>query len=121
MTDKITASNSFLIWTNDNSRILLALRASEWEEESKAEFKEATTGPIIVYDSREPFLKWDAIRNRSSLAIPAVVDIKTGEVKELLPEGRYNSMRLAKDDSLITYAMTYPLKTAYGSDRQSGQ
>ena len=30
-TDKVIASNSFLIWTNDGSHILLALRAEEWE------------------------------------------------------------------------------------------
>ena len=54
-TDKPIASNSFLIWKNDGSGVLLALRAAGWEEQSRAMFREATVGPIIVYDSREPF------------------------------------------------------------------
>lgn len=117
-TDKAIASNSFLIWTNDGNHILLALRAGDWEEKSLALYKEATEGPIIVYDSREPFLKWDAIRNRSNLIIPALVDVESGEVKELLPENTYRGIRLAADDSFITYTVTTPSKTIYGRSRE---
>jgi dipeptidyl aminopeptidase/acylaminoacyl peptidase len=120
---KTIASNSFLIWMNDGSGILLALREEGWEEKSREMFTEATVGPITVYDSRKPFLKWDSIRDQSSLIVPALVDLKTQTVKELLPEERYGGVRLAKDDSFITYIVTCPIKTEYGQNyyRQGGR
>ncbi|MBN2247014.1 MAG: S9 family peptidase [Candidatus Aminicenantes bacterium] len=120
---KVIAASSFLIWTNDGSGILLALREKEWEEKSREIFKEATIGPITVYDSRKPFLKWDEIRDRSLLVVPVLVDLKTRELKELLPEERYGNLRLAKDDSFITYVVTSPVKTEYGQNyyRQGGR
>lgn len=120
---KAIASNSFLVWTNDGSSILLALREEDWEQKSREMFTEANVGPITVYDSRKPFLKWDAIRNRSSLIVPALVDLKTQRVTELLPEERYSGVRMAKDDSSITYIVTYPIKTEYGQNyyRQGGR
>ncbi|NOR52987.1 MAG: prolyl oligopeptidase family serine peptidase [Candidatus Aminicenantes bacterium] len=121
--EKKIASNSFLIWRHDGTGIFLALRADGWEEKSRTLFKEATEGPIIVYDSREPFLKWDVLRDRTSLLIPALVDIKTRKVRELFPEERYSQIRLAKNDSFITYIVTYPIKTEYGKNyyRQGGR
>jgi dipeptidyl aminopeptidase/acylaminoacyl peptidase len=120
---KSIASNSYLIWSQDGSRLLLALRDNGWEKESQAMFKEATVGPIIVYDSREPFLKWDVIRDQALLLIPALVSLEDRAVTELLPEARYGSVRLAEDDSFITYDVTYPLKTEYGQNyyRQGGR
>ena len=120
---KAIASNSFLIWINDVSGILLALREQDWEEKSREMFTEATVGAITVYDSRKPFLKWDAIRDQSSLIVPALIDLKTQKVKELLPEERYSGIRLAKDDSFIAYIATYPIKTEYGQNyyRQGGR
>jgi dipeptidyl aminopeptidase/acylaminoacyl peptidase len=120
---KVIATNSFLIWTNDGSRILLALREKGWKEKSQEMFTEATIGPITVYDSRKPFLKWDEIRDRSLLVVPVLVDLKTREAKELLSEERCGNLRLAKDDSFITYVVTYPVKTEYGQNyyRQGGR
>jgi hypothetical protein len=46
-TQKNIASNSFLIWTNDSTSILLTLREDGWEEKSRQIFKEATVGPVI--------------------------------------------------------------------------
>ncbi len=122
-TGKQIASNSFLIWKNDGRGILLALRAEGWEEKSRAMFQEATVGPIIVYDSREPFLKWDVLRDQASLQVPVEVDLGSGAVRELLPENRYSSVRLAEDDSFLAYVETYPIKTEYGQNyyRQGGQ
>ncbi len=120
---KPIASYSFLVWKNDGRGILLALREKEWEERSRTLFQEAVQGPIIVYDSREPFLKWDVIRDQAALHIPALVDLDKGQVEELLPEGRYSSIRLAKNDSFLTYVETYPLKTEYGQNyyREGGR
>jgi len=115
-TEKRISSSSFLIWTNDNANIILGLRAAEWRKKSLVLFQAATQGPVIVYDSREPFLKWDVIRDQAMLQIPALVDIRKGSVKELLPEDRYSQMRLAKDDSFLCFIKTYPLKTEYGQN-----
>jgi len=122
-TDQQIATNSFLIWKNDGSGVLLALRAEGWEEKSRAMFHEATVGPIIVYDSREPFLKWDVLRDQALLQIPAEIDLGDGSVRELLPESRYSSVRLAEDDSFLAYVETYPIKTEYGQNyyRQGGR
>jgi len=120
---KSIASNSFLTWSRDGTRILLALRDDTWEKKSQAMFTEATVGPIVVYDSREPFLKWDKIRDQASLLIPVAVNLADSSVNELLPEDRYEYVRLAEDDSFITYVVTYPLKTEYGQNyyRQGGR
>lgn len=120
---KPIASSSFLIWKNDGSGVLLALREDGWEEKSRATFLEAAQGPIIVYDSREPFLKWDVIRDQASLQIPALVDLEQGQVEELLPESRYSDIRLAKNDSFLAYVETFPIKTEYGQNyyREGGR
>lgn len=120
---KPIASGSFLIWANDGSGIFLALREDGWEEKSRQMFTEATVGPITVYDTGKPFLKWDAIRDQSSLIIPAFVDLNSQKVHELLREERCSGVRLAKDDSFITYIVTYPIKTEYGQNyyRQGGR
>ena len=120
---KVIAAESFLIWANDGSQLLLALREKGWEEKSREMFAEATIGPITVYDSRKPFLKWDEIRDQSMLIVPVMVDLKTYNVRELLPEERYSSMQLAKNDSFITYVVTYPVKTEYGQNyyREGGR
>ena len=116
--DKTIASNSFLVWTNGGTHILLALRAKDWQEKSLKMYNEATVGPIIVYDSSEPFLKWDAIRDQSNFVVPAVVEVQSGDVRELLPEDRYRSIGLAADDTFITYNVTTPSKTLYGRKRE---
>jgi len=112
-TDKQIASNSFLRWIPDGTGIILALRNKGWDYKSHKIFLEATEGPIIIYDSRKPMLKWEEIRNMSALHIIAKVDMKSYEVTELLPEGRYNNIRQSKDGSFITYIQYYPLKTDY--------
>lgn len=115
-TERQISSSSFLVWTNNSANILLALREDGWAEKSRALFKAATEGPVIVYDSREPFLKWDVIRDQAMLQVPVLVDIKKGPVTELLPEDRYSQIRLAKDDSFICFVKTYPIKTEYGQN-----
>jgi len=112
-TDKPVASNSPLRWTPDGSGILLALRDSGWVERARAAFREATVGPITIYDSKKPFLKWDEVRGLSALQIPALVELKSRKVTELLPEGRYGNIRQSHDGKFMTYVRNYPEKTVY--------
>ena len=111
-TDKKIASNSFLQWRPDGSGILLALRDIGWAERSRNEFLALSEGPIIVRDSKKPFLAWDEVRSNSALQIPAVVGLN-GDVKELLPESRVSGIRQSEDGKFVTYTKIKPLKTSY--------
>ncbi len=117
-TDREIASNSGVIWTPDGKGILLSFREKGWKEKGDSLFKEATIGPITVYDSKLPFLKWDQIRNHSSLAMSGLVDVNGQTVKMLLKEDRYGSLNLSADGKYLSFMITYPKKTVY--DNQSG-
>lgn len=110
------SSGSNLLWTPEGKEILLSFRAEGWFEKADSMYKEATVGPVTVYDSKQPFLKWDAIGNQNSLATQALVDLKTLKVSELLPEGNYNGLRFSKGNRQLIYTTNTPLKTTYGGD-----
>lgn len=112
------SSNSGLDWTSDGKGLIASFRDKGWSEKGDSLFKEATAGPITVYDSKRPFLKWEEIRNHSSLSIVALLDIKTGSVKEILPEGRYSGFILPENENKIIYNINIPKKTVY--DRSGG-
>jgi len=104
---------SFLRWMPDDSGLILSMREKDWADESRAAFKEATEGPIVVYDSSEPFLKWEKVHmERAKIWIGHVV-LKTSEVREILPVGMYLDVRLAEDSADMTYIQVEPLKTDY--------
>jgi dipeptidyl aminopeptidase/acylaminoacyl peptidase len=111
--DKPIASNSFLEWRPDGSGVVLMLREETWSATSRQMFLDLSEGPTIVQDSREPFLAWEVVRGQGSLAVPAIVDIRSRDVRELLPEGRYSGMEQSEDGQYLTYIETTPLKTSY--------
>ncbi|MFC1545157.1 prolyl oligopeptidase family serine peptidase [Gemmatimonadota bacterium] len=112
-TEKEISSRSMLEWLPDGSGLLIQLREAGWRERAHREFLDITAGPIIVHDSNDDFLKWDAIRNTGSLTIPSIVDIERGEVRELLPEGNYGSIRIAENGEFLTFTETFPQGTVY--------
>ncbi len=77
-TDKPLSSSSSLSWLPDGSGVLISLREEGWKERARNQFLAITEGPIIVHDSNEPFLKWDAIDTTAALSIPAIVDLHGG-------------------------------------------
>ncbi|MDT8401401.1 MAG: prolyl oligopeptidase family serine peptidase [Bacteroidales bacterium] len=117
-TDLKLASNSLLEWTPDGEFLILSLRSENWSSRGDSLFREATEGPVTVYDSKRPFLKWDEIRNHSSLSIPVKVEINSGKVLELLPEGRYSEINLPEEGNKMVFAEYVPKKTSY--DRRGG-
>jgi len=117
-TDKKISTSSVLEWSPDNKSILISLRENGWAEKADSMYTEATVGPVIVYDSKRPFLKWEEIGNFSSLSIIALVNLKNLDVEELLPECRYGGLRFSKQGNKLIYSQTYPLKTVY--DRKGG-
>lgn len=111
--NKPISTNSPIIWLPDGKSLILALRETDWKQKGKEMFEEATKGPVVVYDAEEPFLKWDAIGNHSQMQSIAEVQISNGEVLELLPEGRYSSLRMEAEGAFLIYTETYPVKTSY--------
>ena len=117
-TDLEIASNSLLEWTPDGEFLILFLRSEIWKSKGDSLFMEATDGPVTVYDSKKPFLKWDVIRNHSSLSIPVKVNINSGNVEQLLPESRYSNITLSEEGNKMAFVEYVPVKTSY--DRRGG-
>ena len=112
------ASNSIVEWLPDGKSLLLLFRGTGWSSKADSMFTEATTGPVTVYDSERPFLKWDEIRNFSSLSLFGRVDINTGEITKILPEGSYTGSFISANSDYLSYIQYTPKKTVY--DRRGG-
>ena len=118
-TSKNIASNSPLEWRPDGTGILVTLRAEGWAEISRKAYENLTYGPTIVQDSSEPFLAWDAVRNRGQLSIPAIVELPSQEVRELFDhEVSLQNISQSEDGNHISYLSVDPTTTSY--TRQDG-
>lgn len=112
------SANSGLLWSPNGENLIISIRSKNWAERGDSLFKEATSGPITIYDSKRPFLKWDEIRNYSSLSIIASLNIKSGEVTEILPESRYSGLSIPESGGVLVFTEYHPKKTVY--ERGSG-
>ncbi len=95
--------NAPLQWTADGTKLLFAVRTTEWAQNARARFQREVAAPIVVQSSEDPFLSWEAIRRRSSVQIPAVYHAGTGRVEELLPETTLGAFALTADGGLLRY------------------
>ena len=111
--DRELAWGGPLEWLPDGSGLLVGIRTPTWAAEARAAFDALDVGPIVVQDSSEPFLSWDAARNPGSLMELARVDLQSGAVRVLAPEAPYQDVRVAEDGSNMTYTTATPLKTSY--------
>jgi len=102
-----------LLWAPDGKTLYFAVRAPDWETKSAALFQGATSAPVIVMDTKDPFLQWDEVRRRSRLAIPAAWDIAARKMTELMPETPILSLRLTKDGTTLLYEKDVTEKTNY--------
>jgi len=100
-------------WLPDGSGMILGVRAENWAVEARAAYEAMEFGPIVIQDSSEPFLSWDAVRNRGNLAELALVTVENGGLQVLAPEAGYQDLRVAPDGTHITYTTATPLKTSY--------
>jgi dipeptidyl aminopeptidase/acylaminoacyl peptidase len=114
--------NTSPVWLPDGEHVLLQVRDTDWLATSMAMYREATIGPVTVYDGSEPFLKWDAIGNRNALAKVMKVHINSGKMEELLPEGNYQGLYPSADGQWLIFNQIWPMKTSYergkGTDYQ---
>ena len=119
---KQAADNAELEWSAEGSRLLLSLRADSWQKKAAERFKYETAGPVVVHSSKEPFLAWEDLRRVSGIRSLAAYEVKTGQLRELIPETKLASYDLAEDGSFITYSEDITKKTDYdvigGTDNQ---
>ncbi|MGD8360046.1 MAG: prolyl oligopeptidase family serine peptidase [Gemmatimonadota bacterium] len=102
-----------LEWLPDGTGIVLGVRAEGWAREARAAYEAMEVGPIVVQDSSEPFLSWDAVRNRANLAELALVDLSSGALRILGAEASYQDVRVGPDGTHLTYTTATPLQTSY--------
>jgi len=102
-----------LEWLPDGSGVVVGIRAEGWGREARAAYEAMETGPIVVQDASEPFLAWDAVRNRGSLMELAVVSLRDGSLRVLAPEAGYQEVRVAPDGTHVTYTVATPQRTSY--------
>ncbi|MBE0616750.1 MAG: PD40 domain-containing protein, partial [Proteobacteria bacterium] len=112
-TPKALASASPLVWHPDGTRVLVTLRPEGWAQEARAAFLEMTEGPVVVQDSRDPFLGWDRVRNLDRKQIPALVSLSDGTVRELPGDQALDDPRIAEDGSYVAYVKAEPKRTSY--------
>ncbi len=108
----ISSSNA-LLWTKNNKSLILSVRANDWLKRGDSLYREATIGPITVYDGNKPLLKWEEIREHASLTQVVKVDVRSGQVTDLLPESRYDDFNLTENGKMLTFVEFKPKKTAY--------
>ncbi|MBO3697166.1 prolyl oligopeptidase family serine peptidase [Roseivirga sp. E12] len=111
--ERILTSNTGIIISGDGKSVVLSVRANGWMEKAMAEYKEATEGPIVVYDGNDDFLKWDKISNTSREAEVVSVDLKSGKMVDLLPVGSYGGLGLSDNGQYLVYGQTFRTKTSY--------
>ncbi len=107
------AENSDVRWTNDGTRLIVALHTDTWKRDVTAEFARMTRGPVFVQDGTEPFLAWDKLRREGNVRTVYSIDAATSRATELLPMSMYSSYQLSEDDSLITWQIDNTKKTDY--------
>jgi dipeptidyl aminopeptidase/acylaminoacyl peptidase len=110
---RILDPGSPIAWSPDGRRLFFALKAPDWAQRCRALFDRITRGPILVMDTDEPFLEWDALRRLGRLSIPAALDRTTGRWTELLPETMIISQRLTRDGKALIFERDMTEKTDY--------
>ncbi len=111
--ERILASNTGINLSPDGNSVMLSVRKKGWMEMAMAEYKEATEGPVVVYDGNDDFLKWDRISNTSSLSEIVKIDLKSGKVEDLLAEANYGGINISENGQYMRYNETFRTKTSY--------
>ena len=107
------ASSSPLDWRPDGEAVLVGLRPEGWADESRRAYLALTEGPIVVQDSENDFLAWDAVRKRSAEVITAVVTLSDGAVRQIVPVAPVQQPQFSQDGSFVTYMVATRLRTSY--------
>ncbi len=111
---KEIASNTSLAWSPDAAHVLVSLRPDGWAAEARTAFEAMTEADVVVQDSGDDFLSWEAVRNQGRRQVLATVSVEDGAVEELLEERPLQSARFDEDGEAVLYTVNEPLKTPYG-------
>jgi dipeptidyl aminopeptidase/acylaminoacyl peptidase len=106
-----------MTWSEDGKRLYLTLRTEEWRKRSKVIFDSLVNGPIVVLDSKDPFLEWDALGNRGDIKALAAYDLAGGKTNIVLPEGIYTGVNVSLDGTIIRTTESNVNKTMYDGGR----
>ena len=112
------SSTSPLEWLPGDESLLVGLRPEGWAARARAVFEALTTADVIVQDSRNDFLAWDALRNIASEQITVRVSLDDGSVSELLRDLQPQSIGFSEDGRYMTFQTATRTKTTY--TRQDG-
>ena len=112
---RYVAENSDLRWTADGKSLVFAVHTMEWRKKAHDTFANMTAGPVFVQSSLDPFLAWDDVRRMSNVRSIVTFDVKTNEMRDLVPETMVGQYTLAKDGSAIDYDVDIQKKTDYDS------
>lgn len=112
------SSRSVLMWNPVKNTVIVSVRDLGWSFKADSLFTEATVGPVIVYDSKQSHLKWDAISAFNNLSMLTEINLKNGKAKILTDEGNFSRIRFTDDGKNLIFTQSYPLKTVY--DRKGG-
>ncbi|HEV8482828.1 MAG TPA: prolyl oligopeptidase family serine peptidase [Blastocatellia bacterium] len=119
---KHVADNTDFQWSPDGSQLILSLRTNDWLIKARERFDYETKGPVVVHSTKESFLAWEDLRRMSLTRSLVSYEIKTGQMREILPDMKLRSYDLAEDGLFISYQEDITKKTDYdvigGSDNQ---
>jgi dipeptidyl aminopeptidase/acylaminoacyl peptidase len=107
------SANSGLDWTPDGRRVIVTVRTSEEERAGRARFEAITDARVIVQQSKEPFLEWDALRRSDRLRSLAEIDPSTGEARILLAPRKLTNYQPSRDGSFVMLMEDVTEKTDY--------
>jgi dipeptidyl aminopeptidase/acylaminoacyl peptidase len=105
------ADNATLQWTEDGTRLLIALRTEEWRSVARRRFEREVKGPIVTMSSKDPFLSWDEIRRLPLRQSLALIDVASGRVQQIMPESLVRSYQLT--GPYVRYYEDVTAKTDY--------
>jgi dipeptidyl aminopeptidase/acylaminoacyl peptidase len=111
--DRVVMEDATLQWSADGRQLLFTMRTNEWHERARQRFLAEVDGPIVVRSSEEPFLSWEEIRRLSLEQIPALYDVASNRVEEILPASRLGSVTLTADATYLVYQEDRTDSTSY--------
>ena len=110
---KYVAEQSDVRWTAGGSKLVVAVHTNEWKQKATALFMNITAGPVIVQNSKDPFLAWDELRRMGNIRSVGTVDVKSGAYEEIAPEAMIGTYNIAEDGASVAFTIDQIKKTEY--------